>query len=203
MRKSRALAALTIFGILALAVTAFGDDVTLTLLPSGNLSGPPGSTVGWGYTITNNTANWLETLSLDAGSFTSGTPNLIFDFPTVGPNSSITENFSAVTTASCSSPPCGLYEFTWNSNAPVGTVNSGTFTLSSEYFSGDPANPASTDLGPAPDASANYSISAITVSTVPESASIVFVFTGLCGLCLLRRRQCRAAPISNVSPGVG
>lgn len=35
---------------------------TLTLLPSGNVFGPPGSTVGWGFTITNN-MNYIEITS--------------------------------------------------------------------------------------------------------------------------------------------
>lgn len=187
MRKSRALAGLVVFAILACSVAAFADDVTLTLLAAGNLSGPAGSTVGWGYTITNNTSNWLESLSLDVGSFTNGTPNLIFDFPNVGPNGSVTEDFSVVTTGSCSSPPCGLYEFTWDSNASVGTVNSGTFTVSSEYFSGDPANPASTDLGPAPDASANYSvIAASPIAVTPEPSTVLLLLIGLGGFCLWR-----------------
>lgn len=189
MRKSRALAALAIFALLAFGVTALADDVTLTLVPAADLSGPPGSTVGWGYTITNNTSNWLEALSLDAGSFTNGTPNLIFDFPTVAPDSSVTEDFSAVTTVSCSSPPCGLYEFTWDNDAPAGTVNSGTFTLSSEYFSGDPANPASTDLGPAPDASADYAVTASSsVSSVPEPSPWLLLLTGIPAIYIVRRR---------------
>lgn len=187
MEKSRMLTGFALFAILAFSVATFGDDVTLTLLPAADLSGPAGSTVGWGYTITNNTSNWLETLSVDAGSFTNGTPNLVFDFPNVGPDSSVTEDFSLATTVSCSSPPCGLYEFTWDSSAPVGTVNSGTFILSSEYFGGDPSNPSSTDLGPAPDASADYSVAASTVSTVPEPSTVFLGLTGLFTLFLARR----------------
>ena len=188
MRKSCALVALALFATLAFSLASFADDVTLTLLPAADLSGPPGSTVGWGYTITNNTSNWLETLSLNAGSFTNGTPILVFDFPNVGPNSSVTEGFSALTTALCSSPPCGLYEFTWDSNASVGTVNGGTFTLSSEYFNGDPSIPSSTDLGPAPDGTVQYSVTASSVSTVPEPSTWILLVSSLAAIWLFRRK---------------
>lgn len=172
------------------AGSVFASDITLTLIPaSGDVSGPAGSTVGWGYTITNSSSNWLETLSLSAGSFSDGTPNAIFDFPAIAPDSSVTEGFSLTKTLSCSSPPCGLYEFTWASNAPMGTINSGTFTLSSDYFSGNPANPSSTDIGPAPNASAAYSVAASPVSTVPEPSSVVLVLTGAFVCLYLGRRH--------------
>lgn len=191
MRQSVTLKTVVLaVAVLLFSVASFADDVTLTLIPaSGGVSGPAGSTVGWGYTITNNTSNWLETLSLDAGSFTDGTPNLIFDFPTVAPNSSVTETFSSVTNLSCVSPPCGLYEFTWDSNASAGTVNSGTFNLSSEYFNGDPSNPASIDLGPAPDASIEYSVTANSVGITPEPGTLILIATGICTLVLSRRRK--------------
>lgn len=191
MKSSIRLGAVVLGSVFLFSATvAFASDITLTLIPpDGDVSGPPGSTVGWGYTIINSSSNWLETLSASAGSFIDGTPDLIFDFPTVAPESFVTEDFSPTTTASCSSPPCGLYEFTWDSDAPVGTVNSGTFTVSSEYFSGDPANPSSTDLGPAPDASADYSASvSSTVTVTPEPATLLLLLTGICGLVLYKQR---------------
>ncbi len=190
MKRSLRVPAVAIGVVFLLSAgSAVASDITLTLIPAADISGPPGSTVGWGYTITNNTSNWLETLSLDAGSFTDGTPNLIFDFPNVGPNSSMTEDFTPVSTASCSSPHCGLYEFTWDSTASSSDVNSGAFIVSSEYFSGDPANPASNDLGPAPDASASYSVSVSSSTAVtPEPATLLLVLTGLCGLGVWDRR---------------
>ena len=72
---------------LLLAATAgFADTITLALVPaSGNVSGPPGSTVGWGYTITNNSSDRIQTQNITAGVFLDGTPNVIFDFPAVAP----------------------------------------------------------------------------------------------------------------------
>ena len=145
-------------GVLPGVAPALGGQITLTLIPaSGDVAGLPGSTVGWGYTITNTTSDWIQTMNLSAGLFQDGTPNEIFDFPAVGPGDSVTLGFSLAATASCSFPPCGIYELTWNSTAPSGFTNSGTFTVSSDYYSAEPGTSGATDLGPAPDASAPYS----------------------------------------------
>ncbi len=159
--------------------------ITLSLIPdSGSVYGPAGSTVGWGYTITNTSSEWLGTLAVSAGSFTHGTPNVIFHFPNVAPLSSVSLDFSLAATGECMTPPCGLYDFAWDSSAPVGTVNSGTFGISSDFFSGNPADPSSVDLGPAPDANASYSASA-----VPEPSTLLLFVTGCGSLLTLGWRQ--------------
>jgi hypothetical protein len=174
--------------ILSLSASVFADDIALTLLPlSGDVSGPPGSTVGWGYTITNNTALWIQTEAVSSDAFLNGTPNLIFDFPAVAPGSFVTLDFSLVVTGLCSFPPCGLYSLTWDTTAPVGFVNSGTFIVSSDFYDGDPNN-GGNDLGPAPDASALYSATA-TGSGVPEPSSLWLVLSGLTGLGLRMWRR--------------
>jgi hypothetical protein len=128
---------------------AFADDISLTLIPSsGAVFGPPGSTVGWGYIITNDTSNWLVTLSLSADVFQNGTPYSFFDFPVLAPDTSATVDFVAGVS--------GLYQLTWDTTAPSGFVNSGTFVVSSDYYNGDPTM-GGTDIGPAPDLTAAYS----------------------------------------------
>ena len=141
--------------ILSLSASVLADDIALTLLPlSGDIAGPAGSTIGWGYTLTNNTALWIQTESVSSDAFLNGTPNLVFDFPAVAPGTFVTLDFSLVVTGLCTFPPCGLYSLTWDTTAPVGFVNSGTFIVSSDFYDGDPNN-GGNDLGPAPDASAN------------------------------------------------
>jgi hypothetical protein len=176
MRKRYRLLLLVLtVGILLGGMPAFGDDVTLTLVPaSGSVAGPPGSTVGWGYTITNGTAEWIQTMGLSSDPFLGGTPEQIFDFPAVGPDSAVTLDFSLTTTASCAFPPCGLYDLTWDTTAPVGLTDRGTFTMASDFFSAKPGTPGATDLGPAPDASAAYS-----ATVVPEPSSLHLLLFGL------------------------
>jgi len=139
-RHQNSMLAALVLAVLFVAASGFGDDISLTLIPaSGNVSGPLGSTVGWGYTITNNTAGWIQTMNVSSDPFQNGTPNVIFDFPAVAPDGSVTLDFSLVATPSCASPPCGLYELTWGSGAPKGFTNSGMFTVSSDFFSGNPS----------------------------------------------------------------
>jgi len=186
--------------ILFVTASAFSDDITLTLIPaSGNVSGPPGSTVGWGYTITNNTAEWIQTMNVSADPFQHGTPDAtIFDFPAVAPDSFVTLDFSLVGNASCAFPPCGLYELIWDSTAPLGFKNSGAFIVSSDFFSAQPGTPGATDLGSAPDASATYSA---TVSGVPEPSSLFLLISGL-GVSVLRIKR-RTWPGQGVKKSCG
>jgi len=182
MRKYGLLTLGMTAALLVSAALATADDISLSLIPiSGDVSGLPGSTVGWGYTTTNDTPEWIKALSLSADSFSSGTPSSIFDFPAVAPMGSVTLDFSLVATGSCLAPPCGLYDLVWDAGAPGGFANSGTFTVSSDYFDQNPANPGATDLGPAPDASAAYSATVPSTAT-PEPPTTVLLITCFIGL---------------------
>lgn len=103
-----------------------------SLLPGdGATSGPAGSTVGWGYSITNtDTQNWLVTTSLNAGTFQHGTSNAgLFDLPILAPGATTVVPYDGVR---------GLYDFTWDSSVPLGFSNSGQFILGAELWSGNP-----------------------------------------------------------------
>jgi hypothetical protein len=177
--------------VVLLPTSVFAGSFTFSLIPiSGDVSGPAGSTVGWGYTLTNDTALWIQPMGVSAGAFQNGTPNLIFDFPAVGPNSFVTLDFSLVPTGSCASPPCGFYELTWDSDAPSGFMNNGTFTISSDYYSCDPSQPGCNDLGAAPDASADYSAT-VSGGPVPEPSTVSVLISGLAGMTLMLNRRRR------------
>ena len=105
----------------------------IRLIPSdGNVSGLPGSLVGWGYSLMNNDpSNWFMSTDLNADSFLNGPPTLLFDFPILAPGGSVTEAFDPVNSM-------GLFELPWDPSAPDGFVNSGNFTLSGQWFDGDP-----------------------------------------------------------------
>jgi hypothetical protein len=165
----------------------------LTLLPSGGaVSGTPGSTVGWGYSIFNPTANYLLTYGLSSGAFPAGAgtaiiPNAIFDFPIVGPGQTITEQYSTSTLSGpCPGTPCGLLQAIIPSST-LPEVVTGIFTINGEYFADAALN---TDLGPSPDLTASYSVSVVTAAS-PEPGLYGLVALGLVGLraASVRRRR--------------
>jgi hypothetical protein len=165
-------------GLLLVCSTAVPDDYTFSPIPGdGNVSGLPGSTVGWGYTITNDsTTYWLVTSGLSSDPFLNGTPNLIFDFPDLAPGATVTVNFDP-------SIPAGLFEFTWNPAAPVGFANSGNFDLSAQWWSGDPLNGGTFVMG-APDVFASYSAS---VTSTPEPPAYLLLLSALIVLTMWNR----------------
>ena len=118
------------------ATTASAAPLTFSfslLPPIGAISGDAGSTIGWGYTITNtDTENWLEIFSLNADPFQHAAPDSsIFDFPILAPGATATIAYNAATFA-------GLFQLTWDAAAPVGFVNAGTFVLLGQFYDGDP-----------------------------------------------------------------
>ena len=139
---------------------------TFSVLPAGgSIAGPANSTIGWGYSITNPSATqWLVITGLSAGTFVNGSPDSsYFDFPVIPPSTTVTVPFSSTAHA-------GLYGLVWDSAAPSGFVNTGTFTLVAEWWTGDPLGGGtfSTD---APDQNAAYSATAGAGST-PTPTSV-------------------------------
>jgi len=182
MKKSALSSILAAASLLLLGSgSAFADAISLTLIPAtGDVSGRAGSTVGWGYNITNDTSNWLVTMSLSPDVFQNGTPDTIFDFPALAPSSSVTANFVADVS--------GLYQLTWDTTAPAGFVNSGTFVLSSDYYNGDPSV-GGMDIGAAPDLRAAYSATVSSLAEPPAAlllSTSILLFWGLKKLAVAR-----------------
>jgi len=117
--------------ILASPLSAASFD--FNLLPSdGAISGTAGSTIGWGYSITNpSSAEWLVLSGLNVAPFLAATPNILFDFPTLKPGSTITESYDSLAGK-------GLLELLLSNSIGSTVVNSGEFELTAEWWSGDP-----------------------------------------------------------------
>jgi len=136
-----------------------------TIPANGVVSGPPGSTVSWDYRISNNDPiNWLVISGLGVDPFEHGVPYDAFDYPVILPGSFLEGR---------------LYEFTWNLTAPVGFTNSGLFTLSADFYDGDPINGGLVSSG---NMSKPY-----TANAVPVPPSIFLMASGLVGIWYLRR----------------
>lgn len=165
-------------GIVLSRSTALAASFTFSLLPeNGQVAGPPDSAVGWGYSITNpSPTDWLVTSGLNADSFLFGTPTALFDFPDVAPAHTITVPYVAGT-------PAGLYEFTWDAAAPHDFTNFGRFTLSAEWWSGNPFN-GGTFIQFAPDVTQRYS--ATVTEPIPEPSTFVPVV--VCAILFVRHR---------------
>ena len=198
--------------LLLWTASASADTYTVTALPGLGVSHTtPGSTVGWGYSITNNSAtNWLVVYGLSTGSNPYVTPNpYFFDFPSIAPGTSrivpynpyspyghsfMAANGHAHSVKNLPFNPVtnpfnalGLYEVTFNPKTPMGTVFSGNFVISAAWMNGDPdTNRSAQIMSFASDASASYR-----AVVTPEPASLTLVGMGIFGLAFGIRKNSR------------
>ncbi len=172
---------------LAGAASVRADSFTFTLEPDpGDVSGPAGSTVGWGYSITNDSStDYLTLTGVDSDLFlaTDGTPDAsIFDFPVLAPLQTITEDYDPIAFV-------GLFQFTWNSGLPVGTTETGNFTVYAQFCD-------SADLSNCGDTVSESAAYTATVSpsgavATPEPSTILLLSTALFALGIYSRRSAR------------
>jgi hypothetical protein len=158
----------------------YADPFAFTTIPaSGTVIGGPGSTVGWGYSITNlSSTNWLMITALGAGTFLLGTPDAsLFNFPILEPGATVIVNYVAGLS--------GLFEFSWDLTAPDGLENIGTFLLSGEFWNGDPFG-GGTFVDFATDQSAPYIARVSSPSSVPEPSGLILLALGLAAVLLGR-----------------
>jgi PEP-CTERM motif-containing protein len=161
---------------------------TFALLPgSGAISGEAGSTIGWGYSITNDSStDWLMLTSFNPDPFVDAIPDSsIFDFPILAPGATRSLAYNASTFE-------GLLQLTWDPLAPVGFTNSGSFVLSAEFWDADPLG-GGQFLSLADDQFAAYSatVTAPQVAPVPEPGTLLLTGIGVAAMSLGRSRRAR------------
>jgi len=175
--------------LIALTSPLAADSISFSLLPSsGQVSGSPGTVVGWGYTITNNSAaDWFVSTDLNSDSFLHGALTLLFDFPELAPGATVTESFDPA-------KGIGLFELLWDKSAPSGFVNAGDFVLSGQWWDGDPLN-GGDFVADATDTSTPYSAAVKASggsSATPEPPNLALTVCGLLAAVFLsipRRSQ--------------
>ena len=173
--------AFLLFG-LGCIVPASADslDYTFATIPlNGEISGNIGDTIGWGYEIDNlDPNNWLVATNLDAGSFSGATATSVFDFPILAPGEDLVVPFDPIA-------GIGLYEVVWDAGTAPGSSNQGIFTLSADWYDGDPTA-GGNYIESAPDQLQSYTVTL--GSPVPEPASAGLCLLGLAGLWASFRR---------------
>ncbi len=140
------------------AAVSLSAGPVLTLTPSGALIGTPGSTVGWGFTITND-ADYVEITSAQycvnpvnfpvvcnssaLGIFTdfiSQVNDVIVGPPGGTDPSSVSQNFDSIAQT-------GVGSFAINNSAPIGAGDLGQIVLTYNLTSLDPNDPNAVSLG--------------------------------------------------------
>jgi hypothetical protein len=152
---------------------------TLAAVPDVHIEGPAGSTIGWGYEITDlATDQWLVMTDIDPLVLQHATPDFVFDFTIVAPLATVRADYVPAIS--------GLFGLTWDGDAPDWFVNSGSIVLSAEWYAGDPLAGA-TDLGPAAPASIDVTAQVSPGSQVPEPGTRLLLAAVLSAGAALKR----------------
>ena len=180
---------LYIAGILiaALPFVAAAGPVIASGPPDGSISGIPGSTVGWGFTVQADPTDWVSfvtSLTLfesnpSLGFYTDfigfqGGP-VDFVLPPASPD--WTQSFDATAET-------GLGSYTIDPSALPGAVDSGSIHIEYQLFSDDPNTCGACSVG---SGSADLPFQ-VTVVPTPEPASWYLLAAGI-GLLASRRRK--------------
>src|SRR5215469_3101668 len=167
-------------------------NTTLTLdSPGDEISGMPGTIVGWGFTLTN-TTNFLVVTSSDfcVGPITSPCVNALGTYSDfIGPNflvvgespeaASVSQSFNLATLT-------GVGSFQLNAGVTLGQSEIGEIVLTYDQYNVDPNDPT---FNPVMDTisvgnviTTDASVNVGGAATVPEPASILLVAIGLLAL---------------------
>jgi len=172
----------------AAVAAALTAGPVLTLSPTNSLTGVPGSTVGWGFTLTND-VNWIEVVQaqfcLDSplGNPCFNASTQFFDIISNPPNDVIVGPGGTATQPYTPAQNKGLGSFAINAGAANGSTVSGNILLTYNTFDSDP-NSGGNQIGVNNAISAPAGVTAI----VPEPSGLVLMAIALAALLPLRAK---------------
>ena len=182
------------FLMLAVAATAGLQAATLTLQPPGGaLTGSPGQTVGWGFSVSNAT-DYLEVTAADyvtvtpIGTFTDFASG--FNFIVVGPapeSPVVAQSFNLLLQT-------GVGAYLIDPGTPMGALSTGIVRLTYDLYTVSPNDPSfdpAKDLvssGNFLDANASVQVQAPAAGT-PEPSTCLLLGCGLLAGAAARRRR--------------
>lgn len=172
-----------ILGIV-LAATCGGAPI-LTLTPPATISGSPGSTIGWGFSINNDTAQCLVVSSVTPTGFNSPVgafSNFIAaqNFYVVNPNTTLPEAFNNATQQ-------GFGRFVIGPLASPGNSTAETFDALYDLYAADPNVDPSKVTPENGFARLSATVNVVASTGIPEPASLPLAGSGVLAM-LLRRR---------------
>ncbi len=189
-----------ILGVLLIIAAAKADPITLTLLPAGGaVSGAPGDTVGWGFSLTNGSDNYLivansyfcqagEDPFFGACTQTLGTymDFIAWNGVMLAPGDSRVEAYDGTIMA-------GVGAYTIDNAATPGSVDAGAISVVYNLFEGDPF----VDGIPVDGDFEIFNTASVTVedrlNPVPEPATVLLILAPLAAL-IARVRVRREPP---------
>jgi hypothetical protein len=189
-----------LLSVTALAVAFTGVMAAtpiLTLNPSdGVVSGTPGSTVGWGFTLTNDSGFLIPSAVVFCeGAFNAGCTPTFGTFTDFAAQSQFNIVGAMLTETFHDATEQGIGSFTINFNAPTGVTDVGTIYLVYDTFSCDitenNCNATQTAFSQIVSAPASVNIVGTAAVPEPESAGLLAL-----GLALLLTAGWRKAALS-------
>lgn len=187
-----------VLGLLMIGATALADPITLALTPSGTVSGMPGDTVGWGYSIDNGSGDYLVVANsyfcepgedptlfncspgLGASTYQDFiAQNFANNSTVINPGDTLGQSFDA-------SSSSGVGEYMIDPSATPGQSDTGSIIVVYDLYDANPF------IGPADQvggdmeisASAEVDVTGTGTSPVPEPATRGLVVAGLLLLAL-------------------
>ncbi len=179
---------LSVVALLVLSTTLSAQALVLDLSPAnGGVNGYAGATVGWGYTVTNDSSDWVVLTASDFsplpswGSyedfFLTNLTKYVQLAPAGNSGDSWTESFNA-------QAQTGVGSFYIDNQANIGATATGNITVSYDRYDGDPSN-GGNQIGA-------YTVpvaASVTVDAVPEPSTFLLLGGGLVGFFWVRRKS--------------